>query len=146
MTPRCPRSGGDSSLAPGIDVVHAGEFRGGSHRNAEVDAPQLANGSREFPIPRLLRVMRRRRAQKFVARAVAAGAAVVHGRIPFLESDEQDEILPGQKKMLVHPTEPVTFKFLYAKEEDELEIHMELKWTPGKPPRSGAKPSARPSR
>src|SRR5712692_40217 len=111
MTPRCPRSGGDSSLAPGIDVVHAGEFRGGSHRNAEVDAPQLANGSREFPIPRLLRVMRRRRAQKFVARAVAAGAAVVHGRIPFLESDEQDEILPGQKKMLVHPTEPVTFKF-----------------------------------
>src|SRR2546427_632522 len=37
-------------------------------------------------------------------------------------------------------------EFRDAKEEDELEIHMELKWTPGKPPRSGAKPSARPSR
>ena len=40
------------------------------------------------------------------------------------------KVLPGQKKILVQPTEPVTFKLLYAKEEDELEIHMELKWTP----------------
>src|SRR5436305_12937901 len=36
--------------------------------------------------------MDRRRAQKFVAGAISAGAAVVHRRIPLLESDEQDEI------------------------------------------------------
>ena len=55
------------------------------------------------------------------------------------------KILPGrQKKILVQPTEPVTFKLLYAKEEDELEIHMELKWTPGRSVRRGAGPSPRP--
>src|SRR5438034_6118262 len=36
--------------------------------------------------------MDRRRAQKFVAGAISAGAAVVHRRIPLLESDEQDEV------------------------------------------------------
>ena len=55
------------------------------------------------------------------------------------------KILPGrQKKILVQPTEPVTFKLLYAKEEDELEIHMELKWTPGRSVRRGTGPSLRP--
>src|SRR5213079_3600373 len=52
----------------------------------------LANRSEELPIPRLLGVMDRRRAQKFVAGAISAGAAVVHRRIPLLESDEQDEV------------------------------------------------------
>ncbi len=50
------------------------------------------------------------------------------------------KVLPGQKKILVQPTEPVTFKLLYAKGEDELEIHMELKWTPIHPVRPRAKP------
>lgn len=54
------------------------------------------------------------------------------------------KILPAQRKMLVHPTEPVAFKFLYAKEEGDLEIHMELKWTPFRAPRSRAKALARP--
>ena len=40
------------------------------------------------------------------------------------------KILPSGKKVIIQPTEPVAFKFLYAKEEDKLEIHMELKWTP----------------
>jgi len=75
-----------------------------------------------------------------------SGSLVALGEGLSKPSVDISKILPGQKKMLVYPTEPVTFKFLYAKEEDELEIHMELKWTPGKPPRSGAKPSARPSR
>src|SRR5207249_3427024 len=57
-----------------------------------VDAPELADRSEEFPILRLRRVMGGSRAQKFVAGAVPARAAVVHGRIPLLESDEQDEI------------------------------------------------------
>ncbi len=56
------------------------------------------------------------------------------------------KVLPGQKKILVRPTEPVTFKLLYAKEEDELEIHMELKWTPIHPAPSGGKRSPRPNR
>ena len=51
------------------------------------------------------------------------------------------KVLPGQKKVLVQPTEPVTFKFLYAQEEDELEIHMELKWTPIAPAHPGSKRS-----
>src|SRR5213595_332826 len=87
-----PRGGSDSGLTTGVHVVHAREFRGGAHRNAEVDAPKLADRSEEFPILRLLRVMGGSRAQKFVAGAVAARAAVVHRRIPLLESDEQDEI------------------------------------------------------
>src|SRR6184192_3432719 len=87
-----PRGGSDPGLTTGVHVVHAREFRGGAHRNAEVDAPELADRSEEFPILRLLRVMGGSRAQKFVAGAVAARAAVVHRRIPLLESDEQDQI------------------------------------------------------
>src|SRR5207245_1953726 len=55
---------------------------------------------------------------------VALGAGVGQ------RSVDLSKVLPGQKKLLVQPTEPVTFKLLYAKEEDELEIHMELTWTP----------------
>ena len=46
-------------------------------------------------------------------------------------SIEISRILPSEKKVLMTPTEPIAFKFLYAKEEDKLEIHMELKWAPG---------------
>src|SRR3989454_952370 len=46
-------------------------------------------------------------------------------------SVDLSKVLPGhQKKIVVQPTEPVTFKLLYAKEDDELEIHMEVKWPP----------------
>jgi len=57
------------------------------------------------------------------------------------------KVLPGrQKKILIRPTEPMTFKLLYAKEEDELEVHMELKWTPSGPARPRAKASPHPKR
>jgi len=60
-------------------------------------------------------------------------------------SIDVSKVLPGhQRKILVQPTEPMTFKLLYAKEEDELEIHMEVKWTPTRPARPGAKPSPPP--
>jgi len=60
-------------------------------------------------------------------------------------SVDLSKALPGHpKKILVQPTDPVTFKLLYAKEEDELEIHMELKWTPTRPARPGTKPAPRP--
>ena len=62
-------------------------------------------------------------------------------------SVDLSKVLPGhQKKILVQPTDPVTFKLLYAKEEDELEIHLELKWTPPRPARRGTKPAPRPKR
>src|SRR5256886_11664883 len=78
-----PRGRGDSGLTTGVDVVQARELRGGSYSDAEVDAPDLANRSEELPIPRLLGVMDRRRAQKFVAGAIPARAAVVHGGYHF---------------------------------------------------------------
>src|SRR5256885_14601674 len=56
-----PRGRGDSGLTTGVHVVHARELRGGSHSDAEIDAPELADRSQELPILRLLHVMRRSR-------------------------------------------------------------------------------------
>src|SRR5438876_7838981 len=86
-----PSGRGDSGLTTSVHVVPR-EFRGGSHRNPKVEAAELADWAEELPIPSFLRVMRRSRAQKFVAGAVSARAAVVHWRVPLLESDEQDEV------------------------------------------------------
>jgi amphi-Trp domain-containing protein len=35
-----------------------------------------------------------------------------------------------EKSARISPTEPVALKFLYAKENHKLEIHMEIEWTP----------------
>lgn len=75
-----------------------------------------------------------------------AGSLAALGKGLGHRSLDISKILPGQKRILLQPTDPVTFKFLYAKEEDELEIHMELKWTPTRALRSGARPSSRPKR
>lgn len=45
-------------------------------------------------------------------------------------SIEISKILPADGKMLIAPTEPVAFRFLYAKENHKLEIHMEIEWIP----------------
>jgi len=55
-------------------------------------------------------------------------------------------VFPGQRRILVQPTEPVTFKFLYAKEDGDLELHMQLKWTATKSTRSATPTSTRPKR
>src|SRR5881296_1762091 len=89
---KVPRRGGDSGLTTGVNVVHARKFRRGAYCNPEVDATKLANRSEEFPILGLPGVVCGTRAQKFVAGAVPASAAVVHRRIPLLEPDEQDEV------------------------------------------------------
>ncbi|HKG30936.1 MAG TPA: PadR family transcriptional regulator [Nitrososphaeraceae archaeon] len=34
------------------------------------------------------------------------------------------------KSVAIIPNEPIDFKFLYAKENQKLEVHMELQWTP----------------
>lgn len=36
----------------------------------------------------------------------------------------------GKKKVLIMPMDPIALKFLYAKENHKLEIHMELEWVP----------------
>ncbi len=40
------------------------------------------------------------------------------------------KLLPAEKKVLIAPTEPLSFKLLYAKENHKREIHMELEWIP----------------
>ncbi len=43
---------------------------------------------------------------------------------------EITEHFQSEKEVSITPTEPITFKFLYAKENHKLEIHMEMEWTP----------------
>ena len=61
-------------------------------------------------------------------------------------SIDTSQVFPGEKRILVRPTEPVTFKLLYAKEDDDLEFHVQLKWTPNGPARSAVKTPARAKR
>jgi PadR family transcriptional regulator PadR len=39
-------------------------------------------------------------------------------------------LFPTEKDVTVTPREPMTFKFLYAKENHRFEIHMEIEWIP----------------
>jgi PadR family transcriptional regulator PadR len=43
---------------------------------------------------------------------------------------ETTKLFPVEKPVKIKPTEPLKFKFLYAKENQKLEVHMELEWTP----------------
>lgn len=38
--------------------------------------------------------------------------------------------IKSSKTTTINPIGPIAFKFLYAKENQKLEIHMELEWTP----------------
>lgn len=40
------------------------------------------------------------------------------------------ELFPDKTPLKIEPSEPMTFKFLYAKENHKLEIHIEIEWTP----------------
>ncbi len=55
-------------------------------------------------------------------------------------------LLPAKKRVVIRPTEPLTFKFLYAKEEDDLEVHMEFEWSPEESSRHRAHETRRPNR
>jgi PadR family transcriptional regulator, regulatory protein PadR len=52
------------------------------------------------------------------------GSGFKDGKIELLE------FFPVEKKITLEPTEPLKFKFLYAKENQKLEIHMEVEWMP----------------
>lgn len=45
-------------------------------------------------------------------------------------SIEISKILPSEGNVSIVPTEPIAFRFLYAKENHKLEIHMEIEWIP----------------
>lgn len=46
------------------------------------------------------------------------------------EEIELLELFPVGKPVTMKPTEPLKFKFLYAKENHKLEIHIEIEWQP----------------
>ena len=45
---------------------------------------------------------------------------------------EISKILPSKNKHRIKPVNPIGFKFLYAKENNKLELHLELGWIPRK--------------
>jgi PadR family transcriptional regulator PadR len=46
------------------------------------------------------------------------------------ERSELSRILSLDKSAAIEPTEPMRFKFLYGKEDEKLEIHLEIEWLP----------------
>lgn len=46
------------------------------------------------------------------------------------EAFEFSKIFPSKDGTQVEPTEPISFRLLYAKENHKYEIHMELEWAP----------------
>jgi PadR family transcriptional regulator len=46
------------------------------------------------------------------------------------EGIEVSSIFPSKEGIVILPSEPISFKFLYAKEDHKLEMHMELEWVP----------------
>lgn len=47
-------------------------------------------------------------------------------------SVEIAKLFPIESEVIIQPTEPLRFKFLYAKENHKLEIHIEIEWMPDK--------------
>ena len=52
------------------------------------------------------------------------GSAMKEGTI------ETSKLFPAEKAAKIKPTDPLKFKFLYAKENHKLEVHMEIEWLP----------------
>ena len=46
---------------------------------------------------------------------------------------EVSRIFPSKEGVVISPSEPISLKFLYAKENHKLEIHIELEWVPPTP-------------
>ena len=70
------------------------------------------------------------RYQNRLGKAEVSKALVALGEGFGRRSIDTSTVFPGEKRIVVQPTEPVTFKLLYAKEDDDLEFHMQLKWAP----------------
>jgi len=50
------------------------------------------------------------------------------GRLLKNDRVEITKILPSKDKHLIKPVNPIGFKFLYAKENNKLELHLDLRW------------------
>jgi len=46
------------------------------------------------------------------------------------ESTQLSKILPSNKKIILKPTEPMTLKLIYGREDHSFELHMQIEWTP----------------
>lgn len=60
------------------------------------------------------------------------------------EKSELSKIFPLDKPAAMEPTEPMRFKFLYGREDQKLEIHLEIEWLPRTPAKRDER-SPRPS-
>jgi PadR family transcriptional regulator, regulatory protein PadR len=52
------------------------------------------------------------------------------GRAMKLDNAELSKILPSSKKVILKPTEPLTLKLIYGREDQSVELHMQIEWTP----------------
>jgi len=58
---------------------------------------------------------------------------------------ELSKLFPVENNVTIKPTDPLKFKFLYAKENQKLEIHMEVEWLPKESAPATENESPRPS-
>jgi hypothetical protein len=47
-----------------------------------------------------------------------------------LDNAELSKILPSNRKIVLKPTEPLTLKLVYGRENHSVELHMQIEWTP----------------
>ena len=47
-----------------------------------------------------------------------------------LDNAELSKILPSNKKIVLRPTEPLTLKLIYDRENHTVELHMQIEWAP----------------
>ena len=45
---------------------------------------------------------------------------------------DTSSIFKTEERVTITTVEPLRFKFVYAKENQKLEMHIEIEWTPGK--------------
>ena len=44
---------------------------------------------------------------------------------------DTSSIFKTEERVTITPVEPLRFKFVYAKENQKLEMHIEIEWSPG---------------
>ena len=82
---------GDAGLAAAVDGVDGGGLGGGADGDAEVDVAQVAGGAGELELGGVV-AERLGGVEELGAGGVAAGAAVVVGRVPVGDADEEDGV------------------------------------------------------
>lgn len=47
-----------------------------------------------------------------------------------VDKAELNKILPSNKKVILKPSEPLTLKLIYGREDQSVELHMQIDWPP----------------